>query len=373
MNRLILLLSLIIISKLTYGQEYKSIKTINKHSDKITVIATNNNYFATGSYDRSVIVWDYKGKQKFKYRVSEKGSINALSFLSDSNSLFVAITENKANNCSRYVIKHFDLTGKLINDFFDPTLTQDRVNQILLEHNTGTIKAEISVSKAFPALNIVPSLIIPQVKDKLSHLATIQDIKISPNQQLMASIDKYNFLKIWRISGKLIKSFQIENDKNNTCIYFLSDTTLYVTPNIILNILNNNSHKVVGFEDYMATPLANQIYFSFDYNTQSESEKLYDIKERELKDIGLNENYSLCVTTSNDKFGLLGVDGLIRLLNTNGELLSTFGKDRNEEKTFRGKTIHLSSEINKIKFSPNGEYLISGDKNGKVIIWRNEK
>src|ERR1035437_1116743 len=233
MNRLILLLNLFLISKLTFGQEYKAIKTIHKHSDKTTVIATCKNYFATGSNDRSVIVWDYNGKQKFKYRVSEKGSINALSFLSDSNSLLVAITESKANDCNRYIIKHFDLTGKLIKEFIDTTLSQEKVNLIYLEHNTGTINAEINIIKTFPTLNIDTRLDIPQVKDKLSHQKTIQDIKVSPNQQFMASIDKYNLLKIWNISGKLIKSFQIKNDKKDTYISFLSDTTLLVTPNII--------------------------------------------------------------------------------------------------------------------------------------------
>jgi len=146
-----------------------------------------------------------------------------------------------------------------------------------------------------------------------------------------------------------------------------------VTPNIILNIENNNSHKIVGFEEYMATPLANKIYFSFDYNKQSKSEKIFDRQEMKLKDIELGSNNSLCVTTSNDKFGLLGVDGLIRILNTNGDILSVFGKDKDEERQFWDNTIHVSSEINRIKFSPNGEYLISGDKNGKVIIWRYEK
>jgi len=373
MNRLlILLLSLILTNKLTYGQEFKAIKTIHKHSDKITEIATSDNYFATGSSDRTVSTWDYNGKRLFKYTIS-KGSINALCFIPDANSLLVAISEFNNDGYKRYIIKQFDMSGKLTTEFVDKTMKQEQVNQIYLEHNTGTINAEINVSKAFPTLNIVPSINIPQIKDKLSHQETIQDIKTSPNQQLLASIDKYNFLKIWRISGKFIKSFQIINNKRNTYIYFLSDTTLLITPNIILNIENNKSHKIVGFEDYMATPLNDKIYFSFGYNKQSESEKLYDNKGLQLKDIDLNENYSLCVTTSNDKFGLLGVDGLIRLLSTNGELLSTFGKDRSEEKTFRGKKIHLSSEINKIKFSPNGEYLISGDMNGKVIIWRNEK
>jgi WD40 repeat protein len=372
MNRLILLLSLILTFKLTYGQDYKAIKTIHKHSDKITEIATCDNYFATGSYDRTVSTWDYNGKRMFKYTISE-GSINALCFLPDANSLLVAISEFDNDGYKRYIIKQFDMSGKVVKEFVDATMNQEQVNLIYLENNTGAINAVINASKIYPELNVKSNLGIPQVKDKLSHQETIQDIKVSPNQQIIASIDKYNYLKIWRTTGKFIKSFQIKNSKKDTYIYFLSDTTLLVTPNIILNIENNNSHKIVGFEDYMATPLNDKIYFSFDYNKQSESEKLYDNKERELKDIGLNENYSLCVTTSNDKFGLLGVDGLVRLLNTNGELLSTFGKDRDEEKTFRGKTIHLSSEITKIRFSPNGVYLISGDKNGKVIIWRNEK
>jgi len=373
MNRLILLLSLIFLNKLTYGQEYKAIKTIHKHSAKITLIATSQNYFATGSDDRSVIVWDYNGKQQFKVRVSEKGSIDAISFLSDSKSLMVALTERKANDCNRYIIKQFDLTGKLIKEFIDTSMSQEKVNKTYLEHNTGTIEAEIHVSKAFPGLKIEPDFDIPQVKDKLSHQERIQNIQVSPNQQFMASIDKYNLLKIWRISGKLIKHYEIINNKKDTRIYFLSDTTLFITPNIILNILNNTSHKIIGFEDYMATPLNDKIYFSFDYNVQREAEKLYDTTGQELKDIVLNDSYSLCVTTSNDKFALLGVDGLIRILNGNGELLSTFGKDGDKVITFRGKTIHLLSEIKNIRFSPNGEYLISGDSNGKVIIRRNEK
>jgi len=372
MYRLILLLGLVLTSNLTNGQEFRVVKTIHKHSDKITEIATCDNYFATGSYDRSVSVWDYSGKRMFKYTVSE-GSINALCFLPNANSLLMAISEFNNDVYKRYIIKQFDMSGKLMKEFVDATMNQEQVNLIFLENNTGAINAEINAGKIYSKLNVKSNLNIPQVKDKLSHQETIQDIKVSPNQQIIASIDKYNYIKIWRVSGKFIKSFHVENNKKDTYVYFLSDTILLVTPNIILNIEKNNSHKIVGFEDYMSTPLDDKVYFSFDYNDQSQSEKLFNNKGFELKDISLNNNYSLCVTTSNDKFGLLGVDGLIRLLNTNGELLSTFGKDRSEEKTFRGKTIHLSSEINKIKFSPNGDYLISGDKNGKVIIWRNEK
>jgi len=364
---------LILTFKLTYGQDFKAIKTIHKHSDKITEIATCDNYFATGSCDRTVSTWDYSGKRMFKYTISE-GSINALCFLPDANSLLVAISEFDNDGYKRYIIKQFDMSGKVVKEFVDATMNQEQVNLNYLENNTGAINAVLNASKIYPELNVKSNLGIPQVKDKLSHQETIQDIKLSPNQQIIASIDKYNYLKIWRTTGKFIKSFQIKNSKKNTYIYFLSDTTLLVTPNIILNIENNNSHKIVGFEDYMATPLDDKMYFSFDYTKQSKSEKLFDNQEMKLKDIELGVNNSLCVTTSKDKFALLGVDGLIRILNMDGEILSVFGKDRKETETeFWNNTIRVSSEINKIRFSPTGDYLISGDKNGKVIIWRSEK
>ena len=47
-----------------YSQDYKKEKSVFKHSEEINSIATTNDFFATSSIDKSVIVWNYKGKIK---------------------------------------------------------------------------------------------------------------------------------------------------------------------------------------------------------------------------------------------------------------------------------------------------------------------
>jgi hypothetical protein len=90
------------------------------------------------------------------------------------------------------------------------------------------------------------------------------------------------------------------------------------------------------------------------------------------KEFDLKDYYTLSGRQSSDKLALLGVDGLIRVINEEGELLSTFGKDRSELIIFRGEKIQLFSKINTIGLSPAGQYIISGDEDGRVIIWRYE-
>jgi hypothetical protein len=48
------------------------------------------------------------------------------------------------------------------------------------------------------------------------------------------------------------------------------------------------------------------------------------------KEFDLKKYYTITGTPSHEKLALLGVDGLIRVINEQGDLLSTFGKDRNE-------------------------------------------
>lgn len=114
------------------------------------------------------------------------------------------------------------------------------------------------------------------------------------------------------------------------------------------------------------------IYFHFDYNIDSRKEKLYNINNSETKEFDSKEYYTFFASKSNEKLALLGFNGLIKVINKEGELLTTFGKDRNEWTSFRGEKFKLYSKICKIGFSPNGQYIISGDENGKVSIWKNK-
>lgn len=254
----------------------------------------------------------------------------------------------------------------------DTTFTQEFVDDYYKQNTSGEHNAISNLRNAYPDLNIKKELDRPQVRNGLSHFELVQDIEVSPNSKTIVSIDKFNILKIWDKNGEILNSLQITNNKKDTEVYFISDSTLLVTPNIILNIHNKN-HKIIdGFEKHKSIAFDKMIYFYFDYNNESRPEKLYNLETTNVKNLNLKLYYTLNASRSRNRLALLGVDGLIRVINKNGDIISTFGKDRNEINTFRGEKINSFSNICQIGFSPNGEYLISGNENGKIIIWKYE-
>lgn len=369
--RIISVFILLVISFFAFGQGYKAVKTINRQTKKITAIATSNSYFATASADNSLIVWDYNGKKAFRYDVSE-GSLGPLCFIPDSNLLLVAVKEFDSRGFERPIIKCFNMTGKLKREFIDTTLIQTEIDAYYQKNTIGVQKAKLNLIDAFPAANKNMEAKIPKVKSGLSHIENIQSIVLSPNQKFVASIDHFKILKVWDIGGKIVKSFQVRNDKLRTPIYFTSDSTLLVSPDNILNFKSEELSKVGNFDNYKAAFLNDRIYYHYDYNEPSEAEKLVDLNTNSVKDMAFEKMFSISVSTSKDKFALLGIDGLIRIRNLDGDLLSFFGKDRSEFTTFRGKQIVLNSKINTISFAENSIYLISGDKEGRVVIWKTE-
>lgn len=213
----------------------------------------------------------------------------------------------------------------------------------------------------------------PQVSNGISHIELIQSIAVSPDNSTIASIDKFNILKTWNQHHKIQNAFKIINNKKDTHIYFRSDSTLFIEPNIILNIRDTSAQIINGFERYSSVPFNSAIYFHFNFNNDSRPEKLYDLATSTSKTFDSKSHYTIETAYARDKLALLGVDGLIRVMNPDGTIISTFGKDRNEKMTFRGEEMQLFSKICCIGFSPTGQYIISGDEYGKVVIWRSEQ
>lgn len=370
MYKTIILIILVLSSSNNFAQEFKKIKSKRKHSEKIIGIATNDKFFATTSYDKFLMVWNYEGKVIYRYKIAD-GKINSMEFIQNSDSLLVGLTTKDNFQIKRHIIKCLDISGDLKFELVDTTLTQKQVDKYYKENTIGVQKAISSVSKQFPELNIKKEIKIPQIKNSLSHIELIQDIEVSPNKTTIASIDKFNILKIWDSNGKFIKKSNIVNNKKDTEIYYLSDSKLFITPNIILDIKTLNLKIINGFEKYASIPFGEMIYFHFDYNNDSRKEKLYNIKNLQIKEFDSKKHYTLFASKSNNKLALLGFNRLINVIDEKGKLISTFGKDRNELTTFRGERLRVYSKICKIGFSPNGQYIVSGDENGKVSIWKN--
>jgi WD40 repeat protein len=371
MSRILILLIALFTCSYNYGQDYKKHQSKTKHTDEIISVATSDSLFATSSYDKSVIVWDYNGKIIYSFKVAD-GKINSLSFIPHSSSLLVGITETKGDKILRHVIKCLNNFGKVEYELTDKRLSQDYVNVSYEKNVTGVRNAIGSVETAFPELDIKKDLEVPQVSRRISHIELIQSIAVSPDNKTIASIDKFNILKTWNQNHEVQNSFKILNNKKDTYIYFRSDSTIFIEPNIILNIRDTTSQIIGGFERYSSIPFNSAIYFHFNYNNESRPEKLYNLETGTSKTFDSKNFYTITGTYSFDKLAVLGVDGLIRVINKEGEVTSTFGKDRTEAMTFRGEKIQLFSKIRCIGFSPSGRYIISGDENGRVIIWKSE-
>ena len=372
MNYLLIIILALLTCPSVFGQKYKELKSKKKHSDKIISIANTNDFFATSSYDKSIIVWNYEGKIIYKYRLNE-GKINTLTFVPDSNFLLVGVTEMANENVPRYVIKCLDLSGEIKYALIDTTLTQEIIGEYYKEHTTGVQTAINDVANTFPSLNTAKGVNTPQVNTELSHIELVQSIAVSPDSKTIVSIDKFNILKVWERNGAILNSFQIHNNKKNTELYFLSDSTILITPSILLNINSFYFQNIEGFREYASIPVGNMIYFHYDYNTESRPEKLYNLMTANVKEFDPKHFYTLEGSPSIDRVALLGVDGLIRVINKDGELLSTFGKSKNEVISFRGEKVRSYSEICEVGFSPNGKYLVSGEEDGKIKIWKDEE
>lgn len=317
-----------------YGQDYKKHQSKTKHTDKIISVATSDSLFATSSYDKSVFVWDYTGKSVYKFKLTD-GKINSLSFIPHSSSLLIGITETKGDKILRHVIKCLNAFGEVEYELIDKRLTQDHVNVSYEKNVTGVRNAIGSVETAFPELDINKDLEVPQVSRGISHIELVQSIAVSPDNKTIASIDKFNILKTWNQKHEVQNSFKIINNKKDTKIYFRSDSTIFIEPNIILNIRDTTYQIIAGFERYSSIPFNSEIYFHFNYNNDSRPEKLYNLETGNSRTFDSKIFYTITGTYSLDKLALLGVDGLIRVINKEGEVISTFGKDRTEAMTFR--------------------------------------
>jgi WD40 repeat protein len=371
MSRILTLLITLFTCSYNYGQDFKKHQSESKHTDKIISIATSDSLFATSSYDKSVIVWDYHGKIIYRFKVAD-GKINSLSSIPNSNALLIGITEMSGGKIRRHIIKCLNALGRVEYELIDKRLTQEYVNVSFESNVTGVRNAIASVKEAFPELDVKNDLEVPQVSRGISHIELVQSITVSPGNRTIASIDKFNILKTWDQNHNVLQSFRIVNNKKNTNIYFRSDSTIFIEPSIILNIKDTSTQIIQGFERYSGIPFNSAIYFYFNYNNDSRPEKLFNLETAKSKTFDSRSHYTITGACSYDRLALLGVDGLIRVINTEGDVISIFGKDRNEVMTFRGEKIQLFSKICSIGFSPSGKYVISGTENGKVNMWKFE-
>jgi WD40 repeat protein len=181
MSRVLVLSIILFTCSYNFTQDYRKHQSKTKHTDKIISIATSDSLFATSSYDKSVNVWNYNGKIIYSYKLTD-GKINSLSFIPNSNSLLIGITEMNEPRIQRHIIKCLNNLEKIEYELIDKRLTQEYVNVSFEENVTGVRNAIHSVDATFPELDIKKDLEVPQVSREISHIELAQSITVSPER-----------------------------------------------------------------------------------------------------------------------------------------------------------------------------------------------
>ncbi|MGL1884870.1 MAG: WD40 repeat domain-containing protein [Reichenbachiella sp.] len=367
--RLLAFLYLVTIAFTCSSQGFRKVKSKIKHSGAVNIVSNSSEFFATAGKDGNLFIWDYSGKVVGNPQLMDV-TINSIEFISNSNLLLVGLTETKQELTKRFVIKCFDNKGNEQFELIDSTLTQELTDNYYQENTKSVQSAIKSINQNFTELK-TNELQSPEIDKGLSHFDLVQDIEVSPSGELIASIDKFNILKIWDKSGSFIKSMNIDNGKKNTEIYFLDEERLLISPNIILNIDSSNLEFIQGFEKYSGIPFSNSLYFYFDYNDNSRPEQIYNQNTSNIQKLDDTEFYTFNTSRSDNTLALLGFDRLIRVIKEDGSIISKFGKDRKLHTTFRGDKLTEFSNISCLGISPNGTFVVSGNEDGKVVIWKN--
>jgi WD40 repeat protein/uncharacterized caspase-like protein/energy-coupling factor transporter ATP-binding protein EcfA2 len=240
----------------------------------------------------------------------------------------------------------------------------------------------------------------------------IIDISLSPNGQIIASIDPGGEIELWNIDGKLLYSLKTSNRPTSNVVFsHNSQTFAYASDDKTIklwNIENKPFHQqtLKGHTDNI-----NQVIFSPDGKTISYSDttgntRLVRIKKNRRENLfsdldGYIKRTSNIVFTPDSK-AIVATDNAIKLWNLRDRLLKTIIVDsfendtrerglvasntkkdiiasaKNDDATirlwnFNGQLLNTfttkSEDINDIEFSPDGRILASVNDNRMIELW----
>jgi len=291
----------------------KSINIID-HNDEIRVFAfsSDNKWFASGSWDKKVILWrilDVDGKksiQKYKILEGHYGSITSLKFYGDNHYLISGSKDGTVKiwdiNDEKYLFtlnhdnsKVFSIDIGPKNDYL-LSAAEDRsiiIWKIIKDRNENWIRIEKS--------KIIKSDKGPQEK--------IHVIKVNSHIPIMASIGDENIIYLWDFpSGKL--NYRLEGhrkiiftiDFHPKLSYLISggmEKNIFIwnleTKKIIKKIQTDSSTTFLKFSDdgrfFLSVSLKNEIKI-YDFSDQKILQK-HKINEKSMLTTGISKDWSI--------------------------------------------------------------------------------
>ena len=301
-----------------WNLEGKLLHTFKGHTAKVWSIAfsPDGQIIASASSDRTARLWNVVKREESAILHGHQDMVTEVKFSPDSKRII-------SNDNSQ--TKVWNLQGKILQSF--PT---DSVNSDLLKfHPNGKTFASVGGD----------TIKLWNIKDNLlqtieGHTDEVWDLALSPDGQIIASASLDGTIKLWNIKGKLIHTLTDHNGR-------------------VWNVEFSPDGK------YLAS------------SSDDSTIKLWNIKGKLIHTLtGHRDNSEelISLAFSPDSKALASAGQTqIKIWTLDGKLI------KNLQLSKPNKLVTTNPvEIRSMSFSPNGKYIASISKNGKVNVWNSE-
>ncbi|MBV6624257.1 MAG: CHAT domain-containing protein [Rivularia sp. (in: Bacteria)] len=198
-------------------------------------------------------------------------------------------------------------------------------------------------------------------KNNIMGSDAIQDIDISPDGKTIATISRVDKqVKLWNLSGKLIKSWQFNNDFATSIKFSPDGKALAIAENEIVTLWNlqgNLLRTITGHKDSIAALSFNSDGRIIATASNDKTVKLWQRDTGKLLQTLTHQDNVYAVTFSaDDSLVITGsTDKNLNFWSLDGKLINTI-------KAHQG-------EIKEVEFSRDNDVFASVDMRGKVILW----
>lgn len=328
-----------------WDRNQKIINSWQAHQKGVTTMAfdSTNQLLITGSFDSNIHIWDMRTGTKSDSLLYDGKGIISLDFDPINRRIIAGYLNGMARIWNLKDKSWIDLKGHTdrINDV---TFSPDYKNML-----TASLDQQIKLWDANGDL----------LKTYKGHKGWVQTLSFSPNGSYFASAGEDQTIKWWKRNSKTAMEFQHTNEVITTA--FLPNELGIITANVAEAYWwNFNGEKVrtfKGHRGWIQTATASNDGQRFYTGSDDGTVIIWNSAGKQLYQFTAHKApvYALALSPDHTTLASGGRDQRVLLWNQTGEIQDSL--------------LH-PNEVSEVTFSPDGEYLLTGCKDGVTRLWK---